>query len=82
MGKSSGMPPVDLVNIAIQSLGLSDVTDFNPSDKVLGMPKIDGELANRVTFDLVDENQIPILVPPSSQWVHILPNEGIVSVDN
>ena len=55
MGKSSGMPPIDLVNIAIQSLGLSDVTDFNPSDKVLGMPKINGELANRVTFDLVDE---------------------------
>jgi len=55
MGKSSGMPPVDLVNIAIQSLGLSDVTDFNPSDKVLGMPKTNGELANRVTFDLVDE---------------------------
>ena len=55
MGKSSGMPPMDLVNIAIQSLGLSDVTDFNPSDKVLGMPKINGELANRVTFDLIDE---------------------------
>ena len=55
MGKSSGMPPNDIVNIAIQSLGLSDVTDFNPSDKVLGMPKIKGELANRVTFDLVDE---------------------------
>ena len=24
MGKSSGMPPIDLVNVAIQSLGLSD----------------------------------------------------------
>jgi len=55
MGKSSGMPPVDLINIAIQSLGLTDVSDFNPSDKVLGMPKINGELANRVTFDLIDE---------------------------
>ena len=55
MSKSSGMPPVDLINIAIQSLGLTDVSDFNPSDKVLGMPKINGELANRVTFDLVDE---------------------------
>ena len=55
MGKSPGIPPIDLVNIAIQSLGLSDVTDFNPSDKVLGMPKINGELANRVTFDLIDE---------------------------
>ena len=55
MGKSPGMPPVDLVNIAIQSLGLSDVTDFNPSEKILGMPKNNGELANRITFDLIDE---------------------------
>ena len=55
MGKSSGMPPIDLVNVAIQSLGLSDVSDFNPADKILGMPKNDGELANRITFDLIDE---------------------------
>ena len=55
MGKSPGMPPIDLVNTAIQSLGLSDVTDFNPSEKILGMPKNNGELANRTTFDLIDE---------------------------
>jgi len=55
MGKSPGMPPNDIVNVAIQSLGLSDVSDFNPSDKVLGMPKVNGELANRITFDLIDE---------------------------
>ncbi len=55
MGKSPGIPPIDLVNIAIQSLGLSDVTDFNPSEKILGMPKNRGELANRITFDLIDE---------------------------
>ena len=55
MGKSSGMPPIDLVNVAIQSLGLSDVSNFNPADKILGMPKNNGELANRITFDLIDE---------------------------
>ena len=55
MGKSSGMPPIDLVNVAIQSLGLSDVSNFNPADKILGMPKNNGELANRKTFDLIDE---------------------------
>ena len=55
MGKSPGMPPIDLVNIAIQSLGLSDVNDFNPFDKILGMPNNKGELANRITFDLIDE---------------------------
>jgi len=55
MHKSPGLPVPDLMNIAIQSLGLSDVGDFNPEDKVLGMPKTDGELANRITFDFVDE---------------------------
>ena len=55
MGKSPGIPPIDLVNIAIQSLGLSDVSDFNPSEKILGMPNNKGELANRITFDLIDE---------------------------
>ena len=55
MHKSPGLPVTDLMNIAVQSLGLSDVGDFNPKDKVLGMPKTDGELANRITFDFVDE---------------------------
>jgi len=55
MHKSPGLPVPDLMNVAIQSLGLSDVGDFNPEDKVLGMPKTDGELANRITFDFVDE---------------------------
>ena len=55
MHKSPGLPVTDLMNIAIQSLGLSDVADFNPHDKVLGMPKVDGELANRITFDFIDE---------------------------
>ena len=55
MHKSTGLPIPDLMDVAIQSLGLSDVTDFNPKDKVLGMPNIEGELANRVTFDFIDE---------------------------
>ena len=55
MHKSSGLPVPDLMNVAVQSLGLCDVGDFNPKDKVLGMPKVDGDLANRVTFDFVDE---------------------------
>ena len=55
MHKSPGLPIPDLMNVAIQSLGLNDVSDFNPEDKVLGMPKVNGELANRVTFDFIDE---------------------------
>ena len=34
MHKSPGLPIPDLMNIAIQSLGLSDVGNFNPKDKV------------------------------------------------
>lgn len=55
MHKSPGLPIPDLMNIAIQSLGLSDVSDFSPKDKVLGMPKVSGELVNRITFDFIDE---------------------------
>ena len=55
MGKSPGLPVPDLAEVAIQSLGLRDVADFNPTSKVLGMPKQEGELVNRVTFDFVDE---------------------------
>ncbi len=33
-------------------------------------------------FVLTDINGNDIQVPPSTQWVHILPNEGLVSVDN
>ena len=55
MGKSPGLPVPDLAAAAIQSLGLRDVADFNPASKVLGMPKQEGELVNRVTYDFVDE---------------------------
>ena len=55
MGKSPGLPVPDLAEAAIQSLGLRDVADFNPASKVLGMPKQEGELVNRVTYDFVDE---------------------------
>ena len=33
-------------------------------------------------FVLTDINGNDIQVPPSTQWVHILPNEGLVSVNN
>ena len=34
------------------------------------------------SFDFVDENQNPIYVPPSTQWVHIMPNEGTVTISD
>ena len=33
-------------------------------------------------FVLTDINGNDIQVPPSTQWVHILPNDGLVSIDN
>ena len=55
MGKSTGLPVPDLMETAIQSMGLRDVAAFDPKEKVLGMPKVDGALVLRPTFDFVDE---------------------------
>jgi glutamate formiminotransferase/formiminotetrahydrofolate cyclodeaminase len=55
MMKSTGIPVPDLVETAIQSMGLRDVAPFDPAEKVLGLPTVDGDLVNRATFDFVDE---------------------------
>ena len=55
MGKSPGLPVPDLVECAIQSMGLRDVSSFDPAKKILGLPTMDGELVNRKTFDFIDE---------------------------
>jgi glutamate formiminotransferase/formiminotetrahydrofolate cyclodeaminase len=55
MGKSPGVPIPDLVETAIQSMGLRDVQPFGPAEKVLGLPTVDGPLVNRTAFDFVDE---------------------------
>jgi hypothetical protein len=34
------------------------------------------------SFDFVDENQNPIYVPPSTQWVHVMTNEGTVTISD
>ena len=36
----------------------------------------------RDSFELIDLNQNPIEVPPSSQWLHLIPNEGTVTISN
>lgn len=55
MRKSTGAPVADLMETAIQSMGLRDVAPFEADDKVLAMPRMDGPLVNRTTFDFVDE---------------------------
>ncbi|MCK5410880.1 MAG: glutamate formimidoyltransferase [Gemmatimonadetes bacterium] len=55
MGKSTGVPVPDLMETAIQSMGLGDVSPFEPVERVLGLPKLEGPLVLRPTFDFVDE---------------------------
>ncbi|MGM0670265.1 MAG: glutamate formimidoyltransferase [Gemmatimonadota bacterium] len=55
MMKSTGIPVPDLVETAVQSMGLRDVAPFDPEEKVLALPTVDGELVNKATFDFVDE---------------------------
>jgi glutamate formiminotransferase/formiminotetrahydrofolate cyclodeaminase len=55
MSKSTGIPIPDLMETAIQSMGLREVSGFDPAEKVLGMPVVDGPLVQRTTWDFVDE---------------------------
>lgn len=55
-GKSSGVPYLDVLKTAIQSLGLKDVAPFVLEDKVLGLPKTyQGTLIQLKTAHFVDE---------------------------
>ena len=64
---------------SVLTVGVGNAYVFNNGNFVKGTWRR-GDISE--TFDLVDENQNPIYVPPSSQWVHILPNEGEISIDN
>ena len=64
---------------SVLTVGVGNAYVFNNGNFVKGTWRR-GDISE--TFDLVDENQNPIFVPPSSQWVHILPNEGEISIDN
>lgn len=55
MRKSTGLPVPDTIEVAVQSMGLRDVAPFDPDEKVLGMPTVDGPLVRRPVFDFVDE---------------------------
>jgi glutamate formiminotransferase/formiminotetrahydrofolate cyclodeaminase len=55
MLKSTGIPLPDLLEAAVQSMGLRDVAPFDVEEKALGMPTVDGPLVLRPTFDFVDE---------------------------
>jgi glutamate formiminotransferase/formiminotetrahydrofolate cyclodeaminase len=55
MMKSTGLPVPDLMETAVQSMGLRDVAPFDAEEKVLAMPTVEGPLTLRPTYDFVDE---------------------------
>ena len=64
---------------SVLTVGVGNAYVFNNGKFVEGTWRR-GDISE--SFVLIDNNQNPILVPPSTQWVHILPNEGEVSIDN
>ncbi len=54
--RSTGVPIRDILNTAVQSLGLNDVSEFKIEERVLGLPKnIDTALVEMKLTDFVDE---------------------------
>ncbi len=55
MKKSTGIPVRDVIETAVQSMGLRDVAEFDIDKKVIGMPQQKGALVNQTVVDFVDE---------------------------
>lgn len=54
--RSTGIPTRDILETALQSLGLSDVADFKLDERVLGLPKFNADdLVEKKVSDFVDE---------------------------
>jgi glutamate formiminotransferase/formiminotetrahydrofolate cyclodeaminase len=55
-GRSAGIPARDILEIAVQSLGLQDVSEFNIDERVLGLPKSNKkDLIEMKMSEFVDE---------------------------
>jgi len=55
-GRPTGIPVKDILETAVQSLGLRDVSDFNIEERVLGLPRVSNDaLAAMKLNDFVDE---------------------------
>jgi glutamate formiminotransferase/formiminotetrahydrofolate cyclodeaminase len=55
MKKSTGIPARDIVTVAVQSMGLCDVAEFDIDKKVIGLPTTDGPLVGMNITEFVDE---------------------------
>ena len=59
-----GIPEVDIINIAIKSLGLSDISKFNPFDKIIEYKIDDKKYFSNLTFEkLINEFSRPTPTP-------------------
>jgi len=55
-GRSTGIPIKDILNTAVQSLGLNDVSEFKIEERILGLPKnLDDALVEMTVTDFIDE---------------------------
>ncbi len=55
-GRSAGIPIRDILETAVQSLGLRDVTDFKIEERVLGLPEdLNAPLVQMKVADFIDE---------------------------
>lgn len=64
---------------SILTVGIGDLFIFNNGKYIQGTWR---RTDISEPFEFFDINQNPIEVPPSSQWIHIVPNEGQISWSN
>ena len=64
---------------SVLTVGVGNTYVFNQGKYIEGTWRR-GDITD--SFVLLDNNQDKIEVPPSTQWVHILPNEGEILIDN
>jgi glutamate formiminotransferase/formiminotetrahydrofolate cyclodeaminase len=55
MHKTTGVPVGDVIEAAVQAMGLRDVAPFDVEKKVLGLPKVQGALIGSTVAAFVDE---------------------------
>ena len=64
---------------SVLTVGVGNAYVFNQGKYIEGSWRR-GDISE--PFVLTDNDGNDIQVPPSTQWVHILPNDGLVSIDN
>ncbi len=62
-GSTRGLPFQDVLECAVQSMGLRDVAEFEISKSVLGLPSTSGTLAGMPVNELADEVSRPTPAP-------------------